>query len=125
MYYWKQLMIIKTHPTRHKDIMLTLQRSINIHGLYSRQLTHKQKNLCDSFVLAKKMPLGNIMLSLNDMELMTMLDFVDDENRNFQEIHDEMDRAIICKNSHDQRKFFAILLKLTLYLQQRIFLFEA
>ena len=123
--YWKRLMNIKTHPLRRKDILLTLQRSINMHGLYSRQFIQKQKNYCDFFLYAKSLPLGNDMLYLNNSELITMLEFVEDENRNFQEIHDELDHAIIWKNSHDHKKKFTILLKLTCYLQERIFLFEA
>jgi hypothetical protein len=128
-FHWKHLMNHENiHVlTRRKDILILLQRKINMHGLYTRQLFHKERLYSSADIYnTKTLPMGNnVMLSMDIPELIVMTEFFDNENRILQAIHNEFDAALLESFRVDGRTNISLCINLTSFIEERILLFEA
>ncbi len=109
-----------------KELLIILQRKIDMYALFLRQLVQKKASFDDEDVVMipeynKCLHMDNI-LSLDKNALISIFEVVENELENMQEIHNAWDKSITWTHRRDLKKQFFVWIKLIRYIEERIIL---
>ena len=112
---------------KRKELLISLQRKLDIHALSMRQLSHKKLFFFNDNEPVKGNELLQIehIISLDNVDdLLAMFKLVEMEIEVLEEVHNAYDEKLLrCYISNKKKEFF-LWIKLIRYIEEKIFLYE-